>query len=79
MLLIHNGVKYINMEKRVISMKKKHYQVNFLIFRHPCYRCGHAWVPRDISEVSEICPKCKSPYWKKPKTRFNKGEKRNGK
>lgn len=37
-----------------------------------CLRCGHAWIPRGISVKDgkiEIrsCPKCKSPYWDKPK------------
>jgi len=36
-------------------------------------------VPRDIAEIPEICPKCKSPYWKTAKKIFRKGEKRNGK
>ena len=76
MLLTNNGVKYINMKDRSISMKKEDSGANVLILGHRCYRCGHAWVPRDIGEIPEICPKCKSPYWKKPKTRFNKGEKR---
>jgi len=67
------------MKERSISMKKEGYGVNVLIFGHRCYRCGHSWVPRGIGEIPEICPKCKSPYWKKPKTRFNKGEKKNGK
>jgi len=63
------------MENRVISMKKEGYGVNVLILGHRCYRCTHAWVPRNISEIPEICPKCKSPYWKKAKTRFTKKEK----
>ena len=40
------------------------------------HRCHHAWVPRNISEIPEICPKCKSPYWKKAKTRFTKNDKK---
>lgn len=35
-----------------------------------CKRCGHSWYPRQ-PEV-RICPKCKSPYWDKDRT---KGEK----
>ena len=30
-----------------------------------CERCGHTWTPRH-TEI-RICPKCKSPYWDKPK------------
>jgi len=33
-----------------------------------CERCGHEWVPRTkIDEDPTICPKCKSPYWNKPR------------
>jgi len=32
-----------------------------------CKRCGHSWKPRKpISEIV-ICPKCRSPYWNKPR------------
>ncbi|MBI2042986.1 hypothetical protein HYT25_01205 [Candidatus Pacearchaeota archaeon] len=55
---------------------------NIFILGHKCYRCDHEWVPRERMEIPEICPSCKSPYWKKPKTKFpkNNGEKKkNGK
>ena len=64
------------MAERSISMKKEESGACVLIVGHKCYRCGHAWVPRDISEIPEICPKCKSPYWKTPKKIFKKGEKK---
>jgi NADH pyrophosphatase NudC (nudix superfamily) len=31
-----------------------------------CERCGHTWVPRD-EDQPRVCPKCKSPYWDKPR------------
>jgi len=31
-----------------------------------CERCNHTWVPRDKNEPM-VCPKCKSPYWNKPR------------
>jgi predicted Zn-ribbon and HTH transcriptional regulator len=31
-----------------------------------CLRCGHEWVPNRPVEP-KVCPKCKSPYWNKPK------------
>ena len=35
---------------------------------YQCERCEHAWVPRDKSgELPSVCPKCKSPYWNKPR------------
>ena len=31
-----------------------------------CERCLHAWLPRD-EDYPKVCPKCKSPYWDKPR------------
>ena len=31
-----------------------------------CERCEHEWAPRN-KENPIICPKCKSPYWNKPR------------
>lgn len=31
-----------------------------------CERCGHEWLPR-TGEEPRVCPKCKSPYWNKPR------------
>ena len=32
-----------------------------------CERCGHTWIPRDKEQEPRVCPKCKSPYWNRPK------------
>ncbi len=32
-----------------------------------CERCNHQWIPRLKKENPIVCPKCKSPYWNKPK------------
>lgn len=29
-------------------------------------RCGHEWLPRGEVRPT-VCPKCKSPYWDRPK------------
>jgi len=34
---------------------------------YQCERCEHKWVPRDHNETPRVCPKCKSPYWDKPR------------
>ena len=34
-----------------------------------CERCGHEWIPNDINTEPRVCPKCKSPYWNKPRIR----------
>ena len=32
-----------------------------------CERCGRKWIPHDINKEPTKCPKCKSPYWNKPR------------
>ena len=33
-----------------------------------CERCRHEWLPRTKKKEDPIiCPKCKSPYWNKPR------------
>lgn len=34
---------------------------------YKCERCGHVWVPQS-EEKPRVCPKCKSPYWDKPRS-----------
>jgi len=31
-----------------------------------CERCRHEWITR-TKEEPRVCPKCKNPYWNKPK------------
>jgi predicted Zn-ribbon and HTH transcriptional regulator len=33
-----------------------------------CERCGHEWVAK-TERRPIICPKCKSPYWDRPRVR----------
>ena len=32
-----------------------------------CERCEHEWLPREPGQAPTTCPKCKSPYWNKPR------------
>ena len=43
---------------------------------YQCERCNHVWSPRSNKddEIPVICPRCKTPYWNKP--RKNKIKKR---
>lgn len=34
-----------------------------------CERCRHEWLPRNHEDNPRVCPKCKSPYWDKPRKR----------
>ena len=33
-----------------------------------CERCKHQWVPRE-KDYPKVCPKCKSPYWDRPRNK----------
>jgi predicted Zn-ribbon and HTH transcriptional regulator len=48
-------------------MKKEEAGHKVQVLGNRCYRCGHPWIPRDIDTKSAVCPKCKNPYWDKPK------------
>lgn len=56
--------------------------VKLTLWGYRCLRCGHGWVPRgveqpaargtrppDPEEEPRVCPKCKSPYWSRPRRR----------
>jgi predicted Zn-ribbon and HTH transcriptional regulator len=32
-----------------------------------CERCGHVWMPREVDMAPRVCPRCKSPYWDRPR------------
>ena len=55
--------------------KNKEAGANVLIRGHKCYRCGHEWRPRNLNEIPEVCPKCKSPYWKTKKKKSGENKK----
>ena len=48
-------------------MEKRESGYKILILGNRCYRCGHEWRPISIEEKPTVCPKCKSPYWDKPR------------
>ncbi|MDP4039189.1 MAG: type II toxin-antitoxin system death-on-curing family toxin [Candidatus Pacearchaeota archaeon] len=37
-----------------------------------CFRCYHLWKKRIKSRPSKYCPRCKSPYWNKPRKKVSK-------
>ncbi len=34
-----------------------------------CERCGHEWIPMKEGKAPQLCPKCRSAYWNKPRVR----------
>ena len=36
------------------------------IFKFKCLRCGHIWWPK-TPDKPRVCPKCKSPYYDRPR------------
>ncbi len=42
-------------------------RVPITVMGFKCDRCDHEWVPRDFETEPRVCPKCKSPYWNRPR------------
>jgi predicted Zn-ribbon and HTH transcriptional regulator len=42
-------------------------KVQIKLWGFRCERCEHEWVPRNVEDEPRVCPKCKSPYWNKPR------------
>jgi hypothetical protein len=42
-------------------------RVPITVMGYRCERCCHEWVPRDTAQEPSVCPKCKSPYWNRPR------------
>ncbi|MBS3090342.1 hypothetical protein J4433_01075 [Candidatus Pacearchaeota archaeon] len=46
------------------------------ILGYLCERCNHAWLPRqNFENEPKVCPKCKSPYWDRPRKNHNNNKK----
>jgi hypothetical protein len=42
-------------------------RVPITVMGYHCERCDHEWIPRDLEQDPSVCPKCKSPYWNRPR------------
>lgn len=56
-------------------------KINFVPQKVWCLRCGHEWIPRGRYVVEgrvdiKTCPKCRSPYWDRAKTKKSEQIKR---
>ena len=56
-----------NRPNNLICMDKYDHNGDFHKVTLTCQRCGHKWLPRAFQR--KVCPKCKSPYWDKERTR----------
>lgn len=59
------------MKKKDNPIKVEELGANVYILGNKCFRCGHSWRPKNINKMPTVCPKCKSPYWNKPRERGN--------
>jgi hypothetical protein len=51
-------------------------KVKLTVWGYRCERCEHEWVPRDTENEPRVCPKCKSPYWNRPRKEQGKKDSR---
>jgi predicted Zn-ribbon and HTH transcriptional regulator len=42
-------------------------RVPITVMGYRCERCSHEWIPRNTKQAPSVCPKCKTPYWDRPK------------
>ena len=63
-VLYHKPYKQVTLKP--LKMKEQA-GANILIKGHKCYRCGHEWKPDNIDQIPKVCPKCKNPYWDRPR------------
>ena len=42
-------------------------RIPITVMGYRCERCEHEWIPRDFGQDPAVCPKCKSPYWNRPR------------
>ena len=43
-------------------------RVPITVMGFKCERCAHEWIPRGaLDDEPATCPKCRSPYWNRPK------------
>jgi DNA-directed RNA polymerase subunit RPC12/RpoP len=41
--------------------------VPITVMGYRCERCNHEWIPKDAENEPAVCPRCKSPYWNRPR------------
>jgi len=50
-------------------------KVPITVMGYQCERCQHEWIPRSEADAEpRVCPRCKSPYWNRPRQDTTKYE-----
>ena len=49
---------------KIVAERGSLVELRMLGFR--CERCDHAWIPPNPAKP-KVCPKCKTPYWDRPR------------
>ncbi len=52
-------------------------KVKITLMGFRCERCKYEWIPRNKKVEPAVCPKCKSPYWNKPRRQKKKNSNKN--
>lgn len=42
-------------------------RIPITVMGYRCEHCDHEWIPKDYNNEPAVCPKCKSPYWNRPR------------
>jgi DNA-directed RNA polymerase subunit RPC12/RpoP len=50
-----------------VALESRMARVPITIMGYRCERCDHEWIPKDFEREPAVCPKCKSPYWNRPR------------
>ena len=45
-------------------------RIPITVMGYRCERCEYEWIPRDFDRDPLTCPKCRSPYWDRPRERM---------
>jgi DNA-directed RNA polymerase subunit RPC12/RpoP len=42
-------------------------RIPITVMGYRCERCSHEWVPKNFDSEPNVCPKCKSAWWNRPR------------
>ncbi len=66
--LVNHAIVIYLLQWRYLVREQAMARVPITIMGYRCERCSHEWIPRgDPDEEPRVCPKCRSPWWNKPR------------